>query len=231
MKRKNRKKLIGLVLLTGMIALAGFTGYALLNNSKVIYFLDRVQRQLEAYIEKPSTIGLNSSQLTELNYGQEIDEIAIKYGLPANFLKALVVLECSGNKPVESRFEKHIFTKLKNVRNKKGSFYERVTNEILHDASDAAIENLARSWGPFQLMGYKCLQLNVLVNDIRGEDALDWGAKWIQMEYGHLLKQKRYKDAFHYHNSGRIFPADGIPATHDPQYVEKGLKYMKYFSN
>ena len=228
--KKQEKRIIGISLLSSVVVLAGFAGYELLHNERVLNILDKVQKQLESYIEKPSTIGLNSSQLTELNYGQEIEEVAVKYGLPANYLKALVVLECSGNKPVEPRFEKHIFNKLKKVRDVKGRFYERVTHEILHDASDAAIENLAKPWGPFQLMGYKCLQLNVLVNDIRGEDALDWGAKWIQMEYGHLLEQKRYKDAFHYHNSGRLFPSDGIPATHDPEYVGKGLKLMNYFS-
>ena len=228
--KKQEKKIIGFSLLTSVVVFAVFAGYELLQNERVLNILDKIQKQLEFYIEKPSTIGMNSSQLTELHYGQEIDEIAIKYGLPANYLKALVVLECSGNKPVEPRFENHIFKKLKNVREKKGRYYEKVTHEILHDASDAALKNLAKSWGPFQLMGYKCLQLNVLVNDIRGDDALDWGAKWIKMEYGHLLEQKRYKDAFHYHNTGRIFPADGIPTTHDPKYIEKGLDYMSHFS-
>ena len=78
-------------------------------------------------------------------------------------------------------------------------------------------------------MGYKCLQLGVNVNDIRGDEALDWGAKWIKLEYGHLLKKKRYKDAFHYHNTGSLYPKSGPPKTYHPDYVSNGLKYMNYF--
>jgi hypothetical protein len=100
---------------------------------------------------------------------------------------------------------------------------------MLEDASDEALKNLARSWGPFQLMGYKCVQLGVNVKDIRGEDALELGVKWIDKEYGHLLKNKRYRDAFHYHNTGRLYPADNKVLTHDPLYVEKGLQYIQEF--
>ena len=104
-----------------------------------------------------------------------------------------------------------------------------ITHEMIADASDEALKNLAKSWGPFQLMGYKCLHLDVKVKDLRGDDALDWGAKWIKLEYGHLLRKKRYKDAFHYHNTGKTYPKSGIPKTHDPKYVDNGLKYMAYF--
>jgi hypothetical protein len=151
----------------------------------------------------------NSIKSTQFNYGDEIDRLAKEYGLSATYLKSLVVLECSGRKPVKPRFEKHVFRKLQKVRDGKRKQFERITKKDLHDASDEALKNLASSWGPFQLMGYKCLQLEVKVSDIRGEDALDWGVRWIHMEYGHLLKRNKYKDAFHYHNTGRAFPSDG----------------------
>ena len=54
-------------------------------------------------------------------------------------------------------------------------------------------------------------------------------AKWVKAEYGHLLKKERYKDAFHYHNTGRTFPRSGNSQTHNPMYVTRGLEYMKYF--
>ena len=172
----------------------------------------------------------NAIQNTNDNYGKEIDKLAAEYDLPASYLKALVVLECSGRKPVKPRFEKHVFRRLQRIRDGGRYKLEGISEEVLKNASDEALENLARSWGPFQLMGYKCLQLDVNVRDIRGEDALELGMRWIKKEYGHLLKSKRYRDAFHYHNTGKYFPSDNKSLTHDPLYVEKGLQYMQQFN-
>ncbi|MBL7944278.1 MAG: hypothetical protein JNM00_16035, partial [Flavobacteriales bacterium] len=107
---------------------------------------------------------------------------------------------------------------------------EDLRPEDLHDASDEAIDNLSTSWGPFQLMGYKVLGMGVNVSDIRDDhSAALWGAKWIKKEYGHFLEKKKWKDAFHYHNTGRRYPISGGPRTHDPYYVSNGLRYIKYF--
>lgn len=211
------------------VAIIGGAAYLLQTNEAFRDLADKAQRYITAYLKDGSRARVSALKMTESNYGEEVEEIASKYGLPAPYLKALIVLECSGRKPVKPRYEKHIFKKLKRVRDQKGRTYEKIDQKAISDASDAALENLSRSWGPFQLMGYKCLQLDVEVGDIRGEDAIDWGAKWIKMEYGHLLKQKRYADAFHYHNTGRLFPKDSVVTTHDPQYVENGLRYIEYF--
>jgi len=165
----------------------------------------------------------------EENYGKAIDSCAKIFNLNSRYIKSLTCLECSGRTDRPNRFEKHVYKRLKNVRDGKLADYEGVTQKMLHDASDEALKNLATSWGPFQIMGYKCLHLNINVADLRGNDAVYWGVKWINMEYGHLLKKGRYRDAFHYHNTGRIYPADGKPTTYDPNYVSNGLEYMKYF--
>ena len=79
-------------------------------------------------------------------------------------------------------------------------------------------------------MGYKVIPMGINVVDIREEtDAEYYGVKWIRDEYGKFLKKKKFKDAFHYHNTGRRFPLDGKPRTHDPYYVQNGIKYMEYF--
>ncbi|MBP5371711.1 MAG: hypothetical protein J6Y55_07300 [Bacteroidales bacterium] len=163
------------------------------------------------------------------NYGAEIDSCAKLLGMPPQYLKSLACLECSGRTDVPKRFEKHIYRRLKKVRSGDKPEYEGVTTAMIRDASDEALKNLATSWGPFQIMGYKCLHLNINVADLRGNDAVYWGIKWIRDEYGHLLKKGRYRDAFHYHNTGRIFPADGNPTTYDKNYVPNGLEYMRYF--
>lgn len=164
-----------------------------------------------------------------LNYGHTIDSAAELYGISSSYLKALCMLECSGRKMFVQRFEPHVYKRLKKVKFGELSNYEHVTKDMLEDANDEALKNLASSWGPFQLMGYKCLLLGIKVRDIRGDDAVVYGAKWIQMTYGEYLKAKQFKHAFHIHNTGKPFPINGRSLTYDKDYISRGLKYMEYF--
>ena len=173
-----------------------------------------------------SAMGL---QQTAKNYGNELDDLAKQFNLPAPYLKALVTLECSGMKRFNPRFERHVCLRLKQVKAGKHGKYEHVTKRHLSDATDEAIENLATSWGPFQIMGYKCVELDIKIKHLRGDSALYWGVKWIDEEYGNYLRQGRFKDAFHLHNAGTTFPRNGRPRTYDPNYVRNGLKYIDYF--
>lgn len=164
-----------------------------------------------------------------INYGESIDKAAAEFNLNPAYLKALCMLECSGRKVVKPRFESHIYQRLKQVKNGSLDKYEHVTPLMLADASDAALQNLASSWGPFQLMGYKCLLLSIKIADIRGENAVYWGVKWINETYGNAIRKGNFKDAFHLHNTGKPYPLFGKPKTYHPDYVENGLKYMDYF--
>ncbi|MBL4755698.1 MAG: hypothetical protein JKY52_19155 [Flavobacteriales bacterium] len=224
--KRSAKPLFILLFLLGTLGTAAFY---LKDNITVRTYASQARRYVMDYFKGGGRTQVNAFKMTEANYGSELDEIAEKYDLPAPFLKALIVLECSGRKPVRPRYEKHIFKKLKKVRDENGRTFEKITQNMIADASDEALKNLSKSWGPFQLMGYKCLYLEVHVNDIRGDDALEWGAKWIKLEYGHLLRKERYQDAFHYHNTGSLYPKSGDSKTYDPLYVEKGMKYIDYF--
>lgn len=168
-------------------------------------------------------------QRVEKNYGRLIDSCAYVMKLNPKYLKSLACLECSGRTDMPKRFERHVYKRLKKVRSGEMSEYEGVTTQMIRDASDEALENLATSWGPFQIMGYKCLHLNIKVSDLRGKNAVYWGVKWIDMEYGKMLRKGNYRDAFHYHNTGRVFPKNGKPTTYDKNYVPNGLNYMRYF--
>ena len=161
---------------------------------------------------------------TELNYGAELERLASEFDLPAEYLKALVILESSGRKKVPSRYEKHVYNRLKNLKNGKRKRYETLRPHHLKDASTAALKNLASSWGPFQLMGYKCLALGVNISDIRGDDALYWGVFWINKEYGDYLRQNKFEEAFRIHNTGS--PSG---KTYNSNYVSEGLAHIAYF--
>jgi hypothetical protein len=166
---------------------------------------------------------------TEQNYGREVDSLCEKMDLPKSYIKALIMLETSGRVPVTTRFEEHVYIKLRLVKLGKKRQYENITTAMLRHTSDESLRNMATSWGPFQIMGYKCVQLRIKLHNLRGKDAVYWGMKWISDDYGYLLRQGRYKDAFHFHNTGKEYPLTGEPLTYDPSYVSHGLKYMTFF--
>lgn len=183
------------------------------------------------YSSGVSAIELYSLQKVDNNYGDAIDSAAVEFDISSSYLKALAMLECSGRVDLPSRYEPHIYSRLRNVKSGKRPKYETLTHSMVKSVNEEALKNLATSWGPFQIMGYKCVQLGIFVHHLRGNDAVYWGAKWIDLEYGSLLRAGRYKDAFHFHNTGKYFPKSGVSTTYDPDYVNKGLHYMKYFEN
>ena len=168
--------------------------------------------------------------VAEEHYAMDVLNAARKYDLDYSYLMALLMLECSGKKPAGARFEPHVYKRLQQVRDGKRRSYENVTPGHLADASDDALRNLATSWGPFQLMGYKCILLDVNIRDIRGPNGVEHGADWINQTYGNSLRAGRFKDCFHMHNTGSPYPKTGLPRTHDPQYVPRGLAMMNQFT-
>lgn len=191
----------------------------------IIYLVPYLRRERDVNIEDRR----GGLEKVEKNYGHAIDSAARVFDLPANYLKALCMLECAGRKKFDERFEPHVYEKLRKVKSGEINNYEHVTQAILADANDDALRNLASSWGPFQLMEYKCLLLDIKVRDIRGEQAVFYGTKWIEMTYGKYLKSKKYRDAFHIHNTGRPYPLIGKARTYDPEYCARGIKYMEHF--
>jgi hypothetical protein len=174
-------------------------------------------------------IGLSNYQSVAVNYGIEIDLAAERHDVSPAFLKSLCALESSGKSRPGSRFEPHVYAKLKKLKRGEISKYDGLNQADLANSSDNALRNLATSWGPFQLMGYKCLELGISVNDLRGKKSVEHSVSWISKSYGHLIRAKKYEDAFHFHNTGRLVPSFGRYLTHDKSYIPRGIKYMKYF--
>lgn len=164
------------------------------------------------------------------NYGTEIKRLSKKYDLSPDYLMALIMLECSGRRDVPPRFEKGIYKKLQEVQSGKRTL-EGISKGEIGDASDEALRNLASSWGPFQLMGYKCLHLGIQIKDLRGENSLEHGVEWINRTYGDYIRKGRYEDAFHIHNTGHPVSKPGKYNTYDKNYVPNGIRYMEHFHN
>ena len=174
----------------------------------------------------PSESGYNAAIK---NYGREIKILSGQFDLSKDFLMALIMLESSGRADVPPRFEPVVYQKLKDIQEHKLASIENIIYSDIADASDDALKNLASSWGPFQLMGYKCLHLEVKIKDLRGSNSLYWGVYWIDKTYGDYIRKGRYADAFHIHNTGHPIPKNGKYKTYDPNYIQKGLEYMEYF--
>ena len=225
MRRSKKIKRRDFILRIGFLTVIISLGFVLFNKLNVLSRLASNGKRSRP----PSRTLKQTIKFTEANYGAELNKLAISFNLPAEYLKALVVLEVGGRKPAPVRYEKKVFNRLKKLRKGELKRYELLKKETIADASDDALKNLSTSWGAFQIMGYKCVQLGVKVSDIRGDKSLYWGVKWINDEYGNFLRKKKFKDAFHLHNTGRKFPKNGIPRTYHPDYVDNGLKYLEMF--
>ena len=214
-KRRKRGIINGILLLALFLAMVAVV---------TMFF----QRRIPA---ENDHIAVGVIELTKENYKEEVTRYAGEFKLPSSYLMALIILESSGRKIIPPRFEPQVYKRLKEVKMGERVSFEHVMPEHLADASDEALKNLASSWGPYQLMGYKCLLLGIKIRDIRGKDAIYWGTKWIDITYGNELRAGNYRDAFHIHNTGRRYPIFGKPFTHDPEYVNRGISYMKQFEN
>jgi hypothetical protein len=226
-KRGNIFRLVFSAIIITLIAIWIWNPLFYINSSD---FIKTYYRYLTA--EEETTFDATTPEAvirTETNYGAEIDKLAGQFDLSPEYLKALIILECSGLKKIKPRFERHIYKRLINVRAGKLDRFENIKPADLRDATDDALKNMAHSWGPFQIMGYKCIWLDIRLSDLRGDEALYWAVKWIDLTYGDYVRDGKYKDAFHIHNTGRPYPEAGPPKTYDRNYVPNGLMYMKHF--
>ncbi len=163
------------------------------------------------------------------NYGRTVHVLADQFNLPEDYLFALIMLESSGRKVVPARFEETIYRKLVLTRAGKIDGFEQIDKNTLKNISKQQLKKLACSYGPFQLMGYKIFELNTSLKQLQGKNNVFWALKWIDENYGDFLRAGDYKNAFHIHNTGKKHPKSGKPETFDPEYVQKGLYYVRYY--
>lgn len=163
------------------------------------------------------------------NYKDKVIDLANTFDLSPSFLMAVIALESSGRAKVPSRYEKKIYKKLLLLKKGKIKSFENIKQQDLKKISKKKLKKLACSYGPFQIMGYKCFFLNIPFDSLIGDRNMYYAVQWINITYGKSLRTNEYKDAFHMHNAGRKYPKNNKPTTHDPNYVNKGLSYEKAF--
>ncbi len=178
---------------------------------------------------KKIAVNPNFIQRVEENYAEETEIICAELGLPANYFKALIILECGAQKPAPSRFEPKVYGKLKDLKEGRIEKYSNLTQKQLADYDDSGLRILATSWGPLQIMGYHCILLDIPISQLKSQKSLRFGIEWCKKNYGKYLKDKDYRNCFHLHNTGKKYPKLWNVQTHDPDYVERGMAYIEAF--
>jgi hypothetical protein len=169
-----------------------------------------------------------ATRKVECNYGKEVETICKGLDFPhQSYFKALIILESSAEKNPKTRYEAHVFERLKAVRDGKLESYNHLTQADLQSFSNQELTELATSWGPLQLMGYHTLQLKIPLSELKTERALAHSIKWCKKSYGNYLNKGDYENAFHIHNTGKPLGWFSKPQTHDPHYIFKGLHYIR----
>lgn len=171
----------------------------------------------------------NAIKRLEKNYEREVERICRALELPSAYFKALIILESSANLPPKTRFEEHIYDKLKDVKKGKSPRYGQITTDTLRYFSDGDLKDMATSWGPIQVMGYHALTMGIPIEYLKNEKSLHYGIIWCKRTYGDYLKEGSFRDAFHVHNTGKPHPDGWFPKTHNPHYIRLGLAYVEAF--
>jgi hypothetical protein len=166
---------------------------------------------------------------TYRNYGKDIVRLAREKKLPPEYFLSVIALESSGRKLVPHRFEPHVFRSLIKLQNGELEKYDHVVAAQLQGMKKGQVKKLASSWGPMQLMGYQSFMLGTHVKHLNGSRALPLGVEWVDKSYGHHLREGRFKDAFHIHNTGKKYPLFGPPSTFHRSYVPMGIAYLNAF--
>ncbi|MFN3604066.1 MAG: hypothetical protein ACK4UJ_05085 [Leptonema sp. (in: bacteria)] len=161
------------------------------------------------------------------NQYHPIIQIAVKgTEIPASYLAALISLESSppGNWNSE-RFEPKVYERLQLLRDQ-GKNFGNIPQSKIKKLSDTEIYKLSKSYGLTQIMGYHCLDLGCSIDDLKSSDHLLWSISYIRKHYLKYIIEKKWEECFRLHNTGNPYGK-----THNKDYVQKGIRRMKYYEN
>lgn len=139
--------------------------------------------------------------------------------VPQKYVAGLISVEAGkkNGQIVEdaTRFEAHVFAKLKAVRDGSLLQYNKIRTTQLKDTSDGALRNLATSFGLVQVMGWWTFHLGCTVAQLRDpETHLTYAVKLMLLNSNGDFERGEYEGEMRQWNSG-----SEKGKTHDPDYV------------
>lgn len=145
-------------------------------------------------------------------FGHQIREAVRGTIIPPEFIAGLVANEAGkdrqGNiKREATRFEKHVYARLRTVSRTPGARYGQIRYSQLKDASDDSLRALAHSYEATQMMGYWCIVLGCTLADLKNpEKHFFYTVKLLLLNDSHDFNQfseAAYDDEMRQWNTGR----------------------------
>jgi hypothetical protein len=152
----------------------------------------------------------------------------VKEAFLAGFTGVEAAFAIAGPKFDSKRFEKGVYADLISLRDngfcivggKKRTNYNGLKQSQIKDANDAAVHNLATSWGCTQIMGYWGLVLGCTIAELRDADKhFHYSVQLLKIVSGHYLAENDLASVLHIWNTGS---ANG--KTYHEDYVVNALK-------
>lgn len=152
--------------------------------------------------------------------------------VPEDFLAGFIGVEAGIDRdgqirPEATRFEPGVFHKLTAVRDGLMSRWSGIVTRDLNGLSDAAIRNLATSWGMTQIMGWHLIHnLKGTIQDLRDPDKhLHFTVQLLVLTASVHLKNGRFDNVLRIWNTGS---ANG--KTYHDDYVDNALLVKKHYA-
>lgn len=153
--------------------------------------------------------------------------------VPPALVAALIFNECGRTRAGDfneraTRFEAHVYAQLVALRDgRRAQAYNQIRRSDLQGMSDAALKNLARSFGATQIMGWSMLKmLPGTIDELRDPDKhLDLTVKRLIICAGRQIAQKDTEATLRIWNTGR---ANG--KTYHADYVPNGLAIQRAYA-
>lgn len=142
------------------------------------------------------------------------------------FLAGLIGVENSFLNPAARRYESHVFDALKNIRDEgkdKGrDNYNGIVQSRIADCTDAALRNLATSWGYTQIMGWWAIRMNWTVARLKDKNShLSLAVQLIEKVAPKQVEKGDWQAALRIWNTG-----SAAGKAHDLDYVYNALVVM-----
>lgn len=170
----------------------------------------------------------NLAQRIHIRLGPRITVACENSLVPTAFLAGLISVENASLDSNARRFEQGVFIRLQRVRDGRLGQFNGIRQPDIAGTSDAALRNLATSFGLTQILGLHVIATfknRITVDDLRDpEQHLGFAVEFVQIEAPSQLRNRAFDRVLRIHNTGR---PNGI--TFDPNYVPNALGVMREY--